>query len=69
MKEEYSSFKGFGIFSCLSDLNFPLLLAGLQIVQKQKCNILFNILKYFLSNFGTNLERNKDSLVRMALIQ
>lgn len=25
VKEEHSSFRGFGIFSCLSDLNFPLL--------------------------------------------
>lgn len=35
VKEEHSSFRGFGIFSCLSDLNFPLLLAGLQIVHFQ----------------------------------
>lgn len=35
VKEEHLSFRGFGIFSCLSDLNFPLLLAGLQIVHFQ----------------------------------
>lgn len=35
VKEEHSSFKGFGIFYYLSDLNFPLLLAGLQIVHFQ----------------------------------
>lgn len=78
VEEEYSSFKGFGIFSCLSDLNFPLwsgnmkhlLLAGLQIVRFQIIiSNFFKFLKYFLFNFGANLERNKDSLVRMAQIQ